>query len=152
VIDYAGLSGDETVLDLYSGTGTIPIYISEKCREVVGIEIVASAVEDAVRNSRSNGVSNCRFIQGDILEGLSSIDARPEVVIIDPPRVGMAKGVVEQVLRMAPQRIVYVSCNPATLARDLAMLKASYAVLEVQPLDMFPHTFHVESVARLAKR
>jgi len=152
VIDYAGLSGDETVLDLYSGTGTIPIYISEKCREVVGIEIVASAVEDAVRNSRSNGVSNCRFIQGDILEGLSSIDARPEVVIIDPPRVGMAKGVVEQVLRMAPQRIVYVSCNPATLARDLAMLKESYAVLEVQPLDMFPHTFHVESVARLAKR
>lgn len=152
VIDYAGLSGDETVLDLYSGTGTIPIYISEKCREVVGIEIVASAVEDAVRNSRSNGVSNCRFIQGDILEGLSSIDARPEVVIIDPPRVGMAKEVVEQVLRMAPQRIVYVSCNPATLARDLAMLKASYAVLEVQPLDMFPHTFHVESVARLAKR
>lgn len=152
VIDYAGLSGDETVLDLYSGTGTIPIYISEKCREVVGIEIVASAVEDAVRNSRSNGVSNCRFIQGDILEGLSSIDARPEVVIIDPPRVGMAKEVVEQVLRMAPQRIVYVSCNPATLARDLAMLKENYAVLEVQPLDMFPHTFHVESVARLAKR
>jgi len=152
VIDYAGLSGDETVLDLYSGTGTIPIYISEKCREVVGIEIVASAVEDAERNCRSNGVSNCRFIRGDILEGLASIDARPEVVIIDPPRIGMAREVVDQVLRLAPQRIVYVSCNPATLARDLAMLKESYGVLEIQPLDMFPHTFHVESVARLARR
>jgi len=152
VIDYAGLNGDETVLDLYSGTGTIPIYISEKCREVVGIEIVASAVEDAERNCRSNGVSNCRFIRGDILEGLASIDARPEVVIIDPPRIGMAREVVDQLLRLAPQRIVYVSCNPATLARDLAMLKESYAVLEIQPLDMFPHTFHVESVARLARR
>jgi 23S rRNA (uracil1939-C5)-methyltransferase len=97
-------------------------------------------------------VSNCRFIRGDILEGLASIDVRPEVVIIDPPRIGMAREVVDQVLRLAPQRIVYVSCNPATLARDLAMLKESYAVLEIQPLDMFPHTFHVESVARLARR
>jgi 23S rRNA (uracil1939-C5)-methyltransferase len=152
VAGYAGLSGDETVLDLYSGTGTIPIYISENCREVVGIEIVAGAVEDAERNSRLNQVSNCRFIRGDILEGLASIDRRPEVVIIDPPRVGMAREVVERVLGMGPQRIVYVSCNPATLARDLAMLKESYEVLEIQPLDMFPHTFHVESVARLAKR
>jgi 23S rRNA (uracil1939-C5)-methyltransferase len=152
VLDYAALSGGETVLDLYSGTGTIPIYISEKCREVIGVEIVASAVADAERNCLLNGVSNCRFVRGDILEGLASINARPEVVIIDPPRVGMAREVVEQVLRMAPPRIVYVSCNPATLARDLAVLKESYAVLEIQPLDMFPHTFHVESVARLAKR
>jgi 23S rRNA (uracil1939-C5)-methyltransferase len=152
VASYAGLSGDETVLDLYSGTGTIPIYLSENCREVVGIEIAASAVEDAQSNCRLNRVSNCRFIRGDILEGLASIDARPEVVVIDPPRVGMAKEVVEQVLAMGPQRIVYVSCNPATLARDLGMLKASYAVLEIQPVDMFPHTFHVESVARLSQR
>jgi 23S rRNA (uracil1939-C5)-methyltransferase len=109
-------------------------------------------VADAERNCRLNGVSNCRFIRGDILDGLASIDGRPEVVIIDPPRVGMAREVVEQVLQMAPERIVYVSCNPATLARDLAMLKEHYEVLEIQPVDMFPHTFHVESVARLAKR
>jgi 23S rRNA (uracil1939-C5)-methyltransferase len=152
VLEYAGLKGQETVLDLYSGTGTIPIFISGNCREVVGIEIVASAVADAERNCRLNGVSNCRFIRGDILDGLASIDGRPEVVIIDPPRVGMAREVVEQVLQMAPERIVYVSCNPATLARDLAMLKEHYEVLEIQPVDMFPHTFHVESVARLAKR
>jgi 23S rRNA (uracil1939-C5)-methyltransferase len=152
VIDYAGLSGEETVLDLYSGTGTIPIYISERCREVVGIEIVESAVEDAEQNAALNGVSNCRFIRGDILEGLASIDLRPEVMVIDPPRVGMAKEVVDQVLRMGPRRIVYVSCNPATLARDLALLKESYRVLEIQPVDMFPHTFHVESVARLSRR
>lgn len=152
VVDYAGLSGGETVLDLYSGTGTIPIYLSARCREVVGIEIVGSAVEDAERNAALNGVTNCRFIRGDILEGLAAVDRQPEVMVIDPPRVGMAKEVVDRVLRMGPQRIVYVSCNPATLARDLALLKESYRVLEIQPVDMFPHTFHVESVARLSKR
>jgi 23S rRNA (uracil1939-C5)-methyltransferase len=151
VVDYAGLSGGETVLDLYSGTGTIPIYLSARCREVVGIEIVGSAVEDAERNAALNGVTNCRFIRGDILEGLAAVDRQPEVMVIDPPRVGMAKEVVDRVLRMGPQRIVYVSCNPATLARDLALLKESYRVLEIQPVDMFPHTFHVESVARLSK-
>jgi 23S rRNA (uracil1939-C5)-methyltransferase len=98
-----------------------------------------------------NGVTNCRFIRGDILDGLAAVDRRPEVMVIDPPRVGMAKEVVDRVLRMGPQRIVYVSCNPATLARDLALLKESYRVLEIQPVDMFPHTFHVESVARLSK-
>ena len=152
VLDYAGLSGHETVLDLYSGTGTIPIFISEYCREVVGIEIIASAVADAERNCRLNGVSNCRFIRGDILEGLAAVAVRPQVMIIDPPRVGMAKEVVQQVLAMAPERIVYVSCNPATLARDLVMLKQGYTVQEAQPIDMFPHTFHVESVVRLERK
>ncbi len=152
VLEYSGLEGQETVLDLYSGTGTIPIFIARHCREVVGIEIVASAVADAERNCRLNGVSNCRFIRGDILEGLSGAVARPQVMIIDPPRVGMAKEVVERVLAMGPERIVYVSCNPATLARDLVLLKEGYAVREVQPIDMFPHTFHVESVVRLERK
>jgi 23S rRNA (uracil1939-C5)-methyltransferase len=152
VLDYAGLSGHETVLDLYSGTGTIPIFISGYCREVIGIEITPSAVADAERNCRLNGVSNCRFIRADISQGLAAVAARPQVMIIDPPRVGMAKEVVQQVLAMAPGRIVYVSCNPATLARDLVMLKEGYAVQEAQPIDMFPHTFHVESVVRLDRK
>ncbi|MFO7706628.1 MAG: 23S rRNA (uracil(1939)-C(5))-methyltransferase RlmD [Desulfobacterales bacterium] len=152
VLEYAGLRGSETVLDLYSGTGTIPIFISGHCREVVGIEIAASAVADAERNCRLNDVANCRFIRGDVLEGLAMVERRPEVVIIDPPRVGMAKEVVGRVLAMAPPRLVYVSCNPATLARDLALLGERYEVAEVQPIDMFPHTFHVESVARLERR
>jgi 23S rRNA (uracil1939-C5)-methyltransferase len=152
VAEYAGLSGGETVLDLYSGTGTIPIFLSGRCREVVGIEIAAAAVADAQKNCRLNGIPNCQFVLGDIQDCLPGLDIRPQVVIIDPPRAGMAREVVAQVMAMAPERIVYVSCNPATLARDLALLKETYAVLEVQPLDLFPHTFHMESVARLVKR
>jgi 23S rRNA (uracil1939-C5)-methyltransferase len=152
VAEYAGLTGGETVLDLYSGTGTIPIFVAGRCREVVGIEIVASAVADARRNCELNGVGNCRFIQADIRDGLAGLELRPDVAIIDPPRVGMAEEVVAQVLRLAPGRLVYVSCNPATLARDLRLLDAGYEVREVQPCDLFPHTFHVEAVARLDRR
>jgi 23S rRNA (uracil1939-C5)-methyltransferase len=152
VADYARLSRDESMLDLYSGTGTIPILLSAHCREAVGIEIAASAVADARNNCRLNGISNCRFIQGDIEACLPKLEQRPAVVIIDPPRVGMAKEAVQQLLGLAPERIVYVSCNPATLARDLALLQPDYECLEIQPVDMFPHTFHVESVARLARR
>jgi 23S rRNA (uracil1939-C5)-methyltransferase len=140
------------VLDLYSGTGTIPILLSGHCREIVGIEISAGAVADARKNCRLNGIANCRFVPGDIRHCLPGLGVRPEVVIIDPPRAGMAREVVGQVAAMAPERIVYVSCNPATLARDLALLKEAYTVLEIQPVDMFPHTFHVESVARLVRK
>lgn len=152
VAAYAGLSGGEAVLDLYSGTGTIPIFISGRCREVVGVEIVASAVADARRNCELNGVDNCRFIQADIREGLAGLEQKPDIAVIDPPRVGMAEEVVAQLLRLAPARLVYVSCNPATLARDLGLLVAGYEVQEVQPCDMFPHTFHVEAVARLERK
>jgi len=119
---------------------------------VIGMEIVGSAVADAERNCRLNGVSNCRFILGDIKDCLSQISIRPDVMIIDPPRVGMHKDVVKQVLEISPQRIVYVSCNPATLARDLGMMKDHYHVAEIQPADLFPHTFHIESAARLEKK
>jgi 23S rRNA (uracil1939-C5)-methyltransferase len=152
VAEFAGLGGGETVLDLYSGTGTIPILLSRHCREIVGIEISASAVADAEKNCRLNGITNCRFVPGDIQDCLPGLGLRPEVVVIDPPRVGMARDALGQVLGMAPERIIYVSCNPATLARDLALLKEAYDVLEIQPFDMFPHTFHVESVARLVKK
>jgi 23S rRNA (uracil1939-C5)-methyltransferase len=149
---YAGLSGRERVVDLYSGTGTIPIWISDRARSVVGIEIVDSAVNDARKNCRANGVENCSFVLGDIRQCLSRMDAVPDVMIIDPPRAGMHKDVVAQVLDMAPDRIVYVSCNPATLARDLDLMKARYTLKEVQPVDLFPHTFHIESVASLKKK
>jgi 23S rRNA (uracil1939-C5)-methyltransferase len=150
--EYAGLSGRETVVDLYSGTGAIAICLAHGAKKVIGMEIVESSVADAVNNCRINGVSNCQFIVGDIKDGLARITDRPEVMIIDPPRAGMHKDVVKGVLEMAPERIVYVSCNPATMARDMGMMKESYRVLEVQPVDMFPHTYHIESVARLEKR
>jgi len=149
---YAGLTGSETVIDLYSGTGTIPIWLSGKAKKVYGIEIVPSAVVDARKNAERNGIDNCQFLEGDIKDVMSQIKERPDVMIIDPPRVGMHKDVVGHVLARSPERIVYVSCNPATLARDLEMLAGRYAVLEVTPVDMFPHTYHIESVALLVRK
>jgi 23S rRNA (uracil1939-C5)-methyltransferase len=151
VKDYAGLSGAETVLDLYSGTGTIPILMSGHCRQIIGIEIVAIAVADAKKNCRKNKVTNATFIQGDIRRCLSQIKQRPDVLIIDPPRAGMHKDVVKQVIELDVERIVYVSCNPATLARDIGMMGDRYRLIEVQPVDMFPHTYHIEAVARIIK-
>jgi 23S rRNA (uracil1939-C5)-methyltransferase len=149
---YAGLTGTETVLDLYSGTGTIPILLSEHSKAVTGIEIIESAVADAEKNCRKNGISNCRFIMGDIRKCLSQITQPPDVLIIDPPRAGMHKDVVKQVLELGAGRMVYVSCNPATMARYLQMMRDSYRLDEVQPVDMFPHTYHVEAVAKLMRR
>lgn len=145
----AGLSGTETVLDLYSGTGTIPIWLSSKAKMVYGIEIIESAVIDAKKNAALNKIDNCEFLLGDIKDVLPGLHHAPDVMIIDPPRVGMHKDVVSQVLALAPARIVYVSCNPSTLARDLEMLCARYAVERITPVDMFPHTYHIESVALL---
>jgi 23S rRNA (uracil1939-C5)-methyltransferase len=149
---YAGLSGTETVLDLYSGTGTIPILLSGFCKSVTGIEIVESAVADAEKNCRINAVSNCRFIRGDIRQCLPLLEHKPDVLIIDPPRAGMHKDVVGQVLSMGVERIVYVSCNPATMARDIGLMREIYQLVEVQPVDMFPHTYHIEAVAKLMKK
>ncbi|MCG6893042.1 MAG: 23S rRNA (uracil(1939)-C(5))-methyltransferase RlmD [Desulfobacteraceae bacterium] len=152
VRDYAALKGTETVFDLYSGIGTIAIHLAEACRRVVGLEIVESAVSDAVDNCRRNGIDNCRFVQGDIAESLSGIRERPDLLVIDPPRAGMHKKVLRLILELNVDRIVYVSCNPGTLARDLGVLAEQYAVREVQPVDMFPHTYHIEAVARLERR
>jgi 23S rRNA (uracil1939-C5)-methyltransferase len=149
---YAGLDGTQSVLDLYSGTGTIPIFLSPSARQIVGIEIVAAAVADARRNCRRNGVTNCRFVEGDIRGVIAGLDMNPDVVIVDPPRAGMHADVVARLVALAPLRIVYVSCNPATLARDLGLLSDAYRVAEVQPVDMFPHTFHIEAVARLERK
>lgn len=148
---YARLTGNETVLDLYSGTGTIPILLSDSAREVVGIEISDSAVRNARKNCENNAIGNCQFICGDIMAGLRGVRGRPDVLIIDPPRSGMHKNVTKMVRDLAPDRIIYLSCNPATLARDLALLKEDYHPAEIQPIDMFPHTYHIECVARLEK-
>jgi 23S rRNA (uracil1939-C5)-methyltransferase len=152
VVDYAELNGNESVIDLYSGTGTIPIFLAHKARQVIGIEINTDSVEDARANCRENGIMNCRFICGDIRRELSAVTTRPDVLIIDPPRAGMHKDVLAQVLELSPKRIAYVSCNPVTLARDLSQMVNCYEIIEIQPVDMFPHTYHVEAVANLRLR
>ena len=148
---FADLSGIETIIDLYSGTGSIPLFLSKKAKEVIGIEQVESAVMDAWRNCNDNNIKNCSFLLGDTLKVLPDITKKPEIMTIDPPRTGMHKDVVAQVLNLKPERIVYISCNPATLGRDLAMLSEKYTVIEVQPIDMFPHTYHIETVCLLKK-
>lgn len=152
VKEYAALGGSEVLWDLYCGTGTIAIYLAESAKTVLGIELASSAVADAERNARWNGVDNCRFLQGDIKDLLAGIGEQPDVLVIDPPRAGMHESVVTQVRTAAPSRIVYVSCNPATMARDVALLAEDYQLIEVQPVDLFPHTYHVEAVGRLQRR
>ena len=154
--DFAGLTGQELVYDLYTGTGTIANFVARQCRQVIGIEYVPEAIEDAKINSEVNGITNTLFYAGDMKDILNdefiSRHGRPDVIITDPPRAGMHPDVVKTILRAAPQRIVYVSCNPATQARDLQDLDVAYRVEAVQPVDMFPHTPHVENVVLLSKR
>lgn len=149
----AGLTGDEIVYDLYTGTGTIANFVAAQCVKVVGLEYVEMAIEDAKINAANNNIHNTEFYAGDIKEMLTEefigLHGMPDVVITDPPRAGMHEDVITMLLQAAPKRIVYVSCNPATQARDIALLDAKYEVKEVQPVDMFPHTQHVENVALL---
>ena len=152
VVDYAEITDNETVLDLYSGTGTIPIFLANRVRSVIGIEINESAVLDARRNCIDNRIDNCRFICGDIHKEIIKIGPKPDVLIIDPPRAGMHKKVLPQVMDLAPEKIVYISCNPMTLARDVGRMNDHYELIEIQPVDMFPHTYHIEAVAKLQLR
>jgi 23S rRNA (uracil1939-C5)-methyltransferase len=156
VRDFARLSGKECVYDLYTGTGTIALFLSRYVRKVTGIEYVEEAVDDARKNAQLNEINNAVFFSGDMKEVLCdqfiAQHGHPDVLITDPPRVGMHEDVVRMIQRIAPSRIVYVSCNPATQARDLQMLDALYKVEKVQPVDMFPHTHHVENVVLLEKR
>lgn len=152
----ADLGPDDTLYDLYTGTGTIANFCAARCRRVVGIEYVPEAIEDARINSAINGIGNTAFYAGDMKEVLDdafiAANGRPDVVILDPPRAGVDAPVIDVLLRAAPRRIVYVSCNPATQARDLALLDGAYRVEAVQPVDMFPHTHHVENVVKLVRR
>ena len=139
--------------DLYCGTGSIGIYVSDKVQRVVGFELVEAAIVNADKNAALNDIENCQFVAGDLRFNLDAwSDDPPDLIICDPPRAGMHKDVVAQMLAVNPPNIIYVSCNPATMARDLEHLKTSYDIVEVQPVDMFPHTFHIESVARLVRR
>lgn len=154
--EFAGLTGTETVYDLYTGTGTIANFIAHRAGRVVGIEYVEPAVQDARMNSELNGISNTVFYSGDMAKVLTSefiiSNGKPDVVITDPPRAGMHEKVVKSILEAAPQKIVYVSCNPATQARDISLMAAQYRISKVQPVDMFPHTHHVENVCLLELR
>ena len=156
----AQLKPDDVVFDLYCGTGTIALHIADDVKEVVGVENVEAAIDDARKNAAANGVGNCTFVLGDLKDRLTKDTAwlnnhpSPNVMIIDPPRAGMHKKVVQEVLAMKPERIVYVSCNPATQARDLRLMctETGYRIIEVQPVDMFPHTYHIENVVSLEKK
>lgn len=156
VRDFAGLTGQETVYDLYTGTGTISQFVSRQAKKVVGVESVPEAIDAARENAARNGIANCEYLVGDMKDVFDdSFVARyrqPDVVITDPPRDGMHKDVVAQLLKLSPPRIVYVSCNSATQARDLALMDSAYRVEKIQPVDMFPQTFHVENVVLLSRR
>lgn len=151
--DYASLTGNELVYDLYTGTGTIANFVAHHAKKVIGLEYVDSAIEDAKVNSSINNISNTDFYAGDIKDLLDDefigIHGNPDVIITDPPRAGMHQDVISMLLKVAASRIVYVSCNPATQARDLALLDEKYKVVKLQPVDMFPQTHHVENIALL---
>lgn len=154
--EFATLNGNETVYDLYTGTGTIANFLARHCRKVVGIEYVEEAIADARINSNDNGIENAVFYAGDMKdilgESLFQKEGRPDVIITDPPRAGMHSDVIGAILNAEPQKIVYVSCNPSTQVRDIKQLTEKYELLKIQPVDMFPQTYHVENVALLKKR
>ena len=154
--DFAALTGNEVVYDLYTGTGTIAQFVSRKASKVIGIEYVPEAIEDAKVNASANGIDNCQFFAGDMKDVLNGAfiakHGRPDVIILDPPRAGIHPDVAKVILDAAPDRMVYVSCNPASQARDLAILCEDYEITAVQPVDMFPHTMHVENVCALKRK
>ncbi len=154
--DFAGLTGTETVYDLYTGTGTIAQFVSKNAKKVIGVESVPEAIIDAKANAQRNEITNCEFYVGDMKvvfnESFIAQHGKPDVIITDPPRDGMHKDVIEQIMKIEPSRIVYVSCNSATQARDLALMDEKYKVTRVRPVDMFPQTHHVENVVLLERR
>lgn len=154
--EYAGLTGNEIVYDLYTGTGTIAQFVSKNAQKVIGVEAVPEAIADAKENAKRNAITNCEFYVGDMKnvfnDDFIAQHGQPDVIITDPPRDGMHKDVVQQILKIAPKKVVYVSCNSATQARDLALMDEQYRVTKVRPVDMFPQTHHVENVVLLEKR
>jgi 23S rRNA (uracil1939-C5)-methyltransferase len=152
VKEFASLSGKETVVDLYCGIGTVSSFLASGASRIVGFDSSESAIADAVRNCEMNGLVNCEFLCGDVKLLLCRADSKPDVLITDPPRTGMHKEVIGHILHLLPDRIIYVSCNPTTMARDIALLKEFYEVEKIQPIDLFPNTYHIEAVARLERR
>jgi 23S rRNA (uracil1939-C5)-methyltransferase len=151
-VDFAGFKGDEHVLDLYTGIGSIALYIANKVNSVVGIEVVSEAIEDAWANAKLNNISNVEFIAGDVKKVLNEEFQKPDIIIVDPPRAGLDREVTETIMRLSPEKIVYISCNPSTQARDIEILKEEYRVKKSKAVDMFPHTHHIENVVLLKKK
>ncbi|MBA3829232.1 MAG: 23S rRNA (uracil(1939)-C(5))-methyltransferase RlmD [Taibaiella sp.] len=154
--DFAGLTGNEVLYDLYCGTGSIGIFCSAKAKKIIGIEVIGDAIKDAWENARMNNIENCHYFTGDVIEictdAFFTEHGRPDVIITDPPRAGMHEKLINQLLKIRAPKVVYVSCNPATQARDLQLLDSAYKVTRLQPVDMFPHTHHIENVALLELR
>lgn len=154
--EFAGLTGTETLYDLYCGTGSIGIFCSAGAKKVIGIEVVEDAIKDAWQNAAMNGLTHCQFYAGDVekicTDAFFAEHGRPDVIITDPPRAGMTERLIQQLLKMRAPRVVYVSCNPATQARDLQLLDSAYRIVRLRPVDMFPHTHHIENVALLELR
>jgi 23S rRNA (uracil1939-C5)-methyltransferase len=154
--DFAALTGKEVVYDLYCGTGSIGIFVSKNAAKIVGVEMIEAAIDDAKENARLNGLTDAAFFAGDVIDicndDFFAAHGRPDVIITDPPRAGMHEKLVKKLLEIGAPRIVYVSCNPATQARDLNLLNERYEVTKIQPVDMFPHTLHIENVAQLTLR
>jgi 23S rRNA (uracil1939-C5)-methyltransferase len=154
--DFAELDGSQILYDLYCGTGSIGIFCSRGAKKIIGVEAVAAAVEDAKQNAAINNISHAEFFAGDVIDvcndAFFAAHGRPDVIITDPPRAGMHQKLVEKILEIEAPTVVYVSCNPATQARDLALLDQKYSVTKVQPVDMFPHTHHIENVVQLKRR
>jgi len=152
VQDFASLTGNETVVDLYCGIGTISAFLASKASRIIGIDSSESAIADAHKNRELNGLDNCEFWCGDAKLLAENTVNHSDVLITDPPRTGMHQKVIKHILRLLPRRIIYISCNPTTMARDIALLKEDYRLEEIQPLDLFPHTYHIEAVARLERK
>jgi 23S rRNA (uracil1939-C5)-methyltransferase len=153
VREFAGLNGTQTIYDLYCGTGSIGIFLSSQARRVIGVELIPEAIADAEENAALNRVTHAGFFAGDVSDlcndAFFSTHGRPDVIITDPPRAGMTPKLVGKLMEIAAEKIVYVSCNPATQARDLQLLSDKYSVSAIQPVDMFPHTHHIENVTGL---
>ena len=152
VLEYTQLKPNDLVLDLYCGTGTIGIFLSPNCNKVLGIEINSEAVRNANENKKLNNISNIDFMVGDTKDLIKKVNFKPNVIVVDPPRSGLDESVIKDIIKLNPERLVYVSCDPMTLARDLSLLNEKYEILEVTPVDMFPNTNHVENVVKLQKR
>ncbi|MDF2535861.1 MAG: Methyltransferase, partial [Bacillales bacterium] len=154
-MEFAALTGEETVIDAYCGVGTISLFLAQKAKKVYGVEVVKEAVEDAKKNAELNGISNVEFVAGEadqVMTKWMKEEIHADVVVVDPPRKGCEAWLLESIIEMAPSRVVYVSCNPATLARDLRILEdGGYRTVEIQPVDLFPQTGHVECVVKLVK-
>ena len=150
--EYCGANKEDIILDLYCGTGTIGIYLSDSCKKVLGIEINKQAIKDANKNKELNGINNIEFIASDVSKVINKIDIKPNIIVVDPPRAGLDEYTIKEIIKINPKKLIYTSCDPMTLARDLNILKYYFNIKEITPFDMFPNTYHVETVCELESK